>query len=99
MHFCKPVVRRIKLAVYMLYTAKRKRTAPFLVPRACESTGYIRFQADFGKNADGVVYKNEVEFRQLGEGRLVEFPRPLDVGVRQGRIAGHCPDASVAIRS
>jgi hypothetical protein len=41
----------------------RKKQVPFLVPRMGESAGYIRVSSGFGKNADGVVYKNEVEFR------------------------------------
>jgi hypothetical protein len=41
----------------------REKQVPFLVPRAGKSTGYIRVLSGFGQNADGVVYKNEVEFR------------------------------------
>jgi hypothetical protein len=44
----------------------RGKQVPFLVPRAGESTGYIRVSSGFGANADGVVYKNEVKFRYLG---------------------------------
>jgi hypothetical protein len=35
-----------------------------LVPQAGESTGYIRVSSGLGQNADGVVYKNEIEFRE-----------------------------------
>jgi hypothetical protein len=41
----------------------REKRVPFLVPQAGESTGYIRVSSGLGQNADGVVYKNEVEFR------------------------------------
>jgi hypothetical protein len=41
----------------------REKEVTFLVPRAGESTGYIRVSSGFGQNADGVVYKNDVEFR------------------------------------
>jgi hypothetical protein len=41
----------------------REKRVPFLVPQAGESTGYIRGSSGLGQNADGVVYKNEVEFR------------------------------------
>ena len=43
----------------------REKRVPFLVPQAGESTGYIRGSSGLGQNADGVVYKNEVEFRHL----------------------------------
>jgi hypothetical protein len=36
-----------------------------LGPRAGESTGYIRGSSEFGQDADGVVYKIEVEFRSF----------------------------------
>jgi hypothetical protein len=42
----------------------RKKQAPFLVPRAGKSTGYIMVSSGFWQNADGVVHKNEVEFRR-----------------------------------
>jgi hypothetical protein len=51
------------LIVYILYTMIRGKEVTFLVPRAGESTGYIRVSSGFGQNADGVVYKNDVEFR------------------------------------
>jgi hypothetical protein len=44
----------------------REKEVTFLVPRAGESTGYIRVSSGFGQNADGVVYKNEVKFRSPG---------------------------------
>jgi hypothetical protein len=43
----------------------REKRVPFLVPQAGESTGYIRVSSGLGQNADGVVYKNEVEFRYI----------------------------------
>jgi hypothetical protein len=42
----------------------REKRVPFLVPQAGESTGYIRVSSGLGQNADGVVYKNEIEFRE-----------------------------------
>jgi hypothetical protein len=40
-----------------------EKQVTFLIPQAGESTGYIRVSSGFRQNADGVVYKNEVEFR------------------------------------
>ena len=49
--------------MYILYTMTEEKQVTFLIPQAGESTGYIRVSSGFGQNADGVVYKNEVEFR------------------------------------
>ena len=62
--FVTTLIRRIKLIVYRLYTVTREKRVPFLVPQAGESIGYIRGSSGLGQNADGVVYKNEVEFRK-----------------------------------
>jgi hypothetical protein len=40
-----------------------EKQVTFLIPQAGESTGYIRVSSGLGQNPDGVVYKNEVEFR------------------------------------
>ena len=48
----------------------REKRVSFLVPQAGESTGYIRVSSGLGQNADGVVYKNEVEFRAIGTSLL-----------------------------
>jgi hypothetical protein len=51
--------------VYILYTIKKEKQVTFLVPQVGESIGYIRVSSGFWQNADGVVYKNEVELRSL----------------------------------
>src|ERR1700677_1038898 len=51
-------------SVHVVHYDKRKASI-FLVPRTGASTGFIRVSSGFGGNADGVVYKNEVEFRLL----------------------------------
>ena len=42
-----------------------EKQVTFLIPQAGESAGYIRVSSGLGQNPDGVVYKNEVEFRIL----------------------------------
>jgi hypothetical protein len=42
-----------------------EKQVTFLIPQAGESTGYIRVSSGLGQNPDGVVYKNEVEFRTV----------------------------------